>query len=237
MHEDDGVTSDADTVVPSPLTCSRRRRKCSSHNQSDQLLVDACGTVSLSKRSLELSPSVSEACTIAPRNGCSAAEGAPYEEPRHVVHLASSSSAYPAAEAANTRPPGFSQAVAQGGVRRQKRMSLKERIDAQRAGYDSPLQLVPERQAFPGAGDAEAGCVSRDVVPLRLNAALQQGKILSFIYLLGVLMALVWIVTLFRRMVDRIERTSARGLGLLCDAVPAGVAGAGNVGVCKFSLW
>jgi hypothetical protein len=236
MQEDDGVTSDADTVVPSPLTCSRRRRKCSSHNQSDQLLVDACGTVCLSKRSLELSPSLSEACTLAPRNGCSAAEGAPYDEPRHIVHLASSSSAYPAAEAANTRPPGFSQ-VAQGGVRRQKRMSLKERIDAQRAGYDSPLQLVPERQAIPGAGDAEVGRVSSDVVPLRLNAALQQGKILSVIYLLGVLMALVWIVTLFRRMVDRIERTSARGLGLLCDAVPTGVAGAGHVEVCKVSFW
>ena len=71
-------------------------------------------------------------------------------------------------------------------------MSLKERIDAQRAGYDSPLQLVPEGQAFPGA--AEAGRVSRDfATPLRLNAALTL-KIWSEIYLPGVLMALVWIV-------------------------------------------
>ena len=236
MHEDDGVTSDAETVVPSPLTCSCRRRKCTSHNQSVQLIVDVCGTVGLTKCSLELSQSFSEACTLAPRNGCAAAEGALYDGPRHVVHLASSSSAYPASEAAKTRPPGFSQ-VAQVGVRRQKRMSLKERIDAQWAGYDSLLQLVPERQAFPGAGNAEVGRASRDVAPLRLNAALRQASILSVIYLLGVLLALVWIVTLFRRMVDRIEGTSARGLGLLCDAVPAGVAGAGNVGVCKLSLW
>ena len=108
-------------------------------------------------------------------------------------------------------------------------MSLKERIDAQREGYDSPLQLVPEGQAFPGA--AEAGRVSRDLAtPLRLNAALTL-KIWSEIYLPGVLMALVWIVFLFHSMVDIIKGTSARTT--LCR----GVAGAGHVGVCKFSLW
>jgi hypothetical protein len=172
-----------------------------------------------------------------PRNGCAATERASYDGPRHLVHLSSSSSAYLASEASKTRPPGISQ-VAQGGVRRQKRMSLKERIDAQWACYDSPLQLEPERQAFPGAGNAEVGRASRDVAPLRLNAALRQASILSVIYILGVLFALVWIVTLFRRMVDRIESTSARGLGLLCDAVPAGgVGGAGNMQVCKISLW
>jgi hypothetical protein len=47
-------------------------------------------------------------------------------------------------------------------------MSLKERIDAQREGYDSPLQLVPEGQAFPGA--AEAGRVSRDLACMHYPA-------------------------------------------------------------------
>jgi len=100
----------------------------------------------------------------------------------------------------------------------------------QRAGYDSPLQLVPEGQAFSGAGDAEAGRVYRDfAAPLRLNATLTL-KIWSVIYLPGVLMALVWIVFLFHSMVDIIKGTSARTT--LCR----GVAGAGHVGVCKFSL-
>ena len=217
MHEDDGFASDADTVVltTSPLCC--RPSKCTSHNQLDQLLGDACGTVSLSKPSL--SPNSREACRLAPHNGRDAAEGAPYDGPRHVLHHPSSSSADPMR------------------LRRgHKRMSLSGRIDARRAGYDSLLELVPEVQALPGAGDAQAGRVPRDfVAPLRLNPALLQAKIWSVIYLLVVLMALVGIVTVFCHIVVMIESTSTHGLGLLCDAVPAGVAGAAHVGVCKFS--
>ena len=215
MHENDGVTCDADTVVPSPLTCSRRRHECISPSKADELLVGACGTTSRSKLSLE---------------------SAAYDRPRHVVHRAAAA-ADPAAEATNRRAPGDSE-DAHGGVRKYKRMSLSERIDAQRAGYDSPRQPVPEVRAFPDAGDAEAGRVSRDfAAPLRLDAALRIAKIWSVMYLLGFLIALMWIVTLFHHMVDRIESTSARGLGLLCDAVPTGVAGAGHVEVCKVSFW
>ena len=230
-----------ETIVASPCTCSRSCRECTSPSKSDQLLVEACGTTSRSKLSLVLSPSSSGACKPASHNGVYAAtESAAYDRPRHVVHRAVAA-ADPAAEATNRRPspPGDSE-DAHCGVRKYKRMSLSERIDAQMAGYDNPLQLAPEGQVFLDAVDAEAGRVSCDfAAPLRLDAtdaALRQAKIWSVMHLFCFLIALMCTVTLFHHMVDKIESTSARGLGLLCDAASTGVAGAGHVGVCKGSF-
>ena len=108
----------------------------------------------------------------------------------------------------------------------------EERIDAMREVDDGPHQLVSERPAC----SARAGRVFRDfaVRPCQLR----QSNVLAVLMFLRLLVPVLCIVTLIHHTVNRLESTSERGLGLLCDTGPAEVEGEGHGGQCKcFSLF
>jgi hypothetical protein len=104
----------------------------------------------------------------------------------------------------------------------------EERIDAMREVDDGPHQLVSEGPTC----SARAGRVFRDfaVRPCQLR----QSNGLAVLTFLRLLVPVLCIVTLIHHTVNRLESTSERGLGLLCDTGPAEVVGEGHGGQCKF---
>ena len=112
----------------------------------------------------------------------------------------------------------------------------EERIDAMREVDDGPHQREvddgPHLVSEGPACSARAGRVFRDfaVRPCQLR----QSNVLAVLMFLRLLVPVLCIVTLIHHTVNRLESTSERGLGLLCDTGPAEVEGEGHGGQCKF---